>query len=73
MKKWATECISRNSFKELLKILKKVCPNLFTDPRSIFQKPNNIPVEIMGNGEYYNFGLKNMLEKYLKIIRQPSS
>lgn len=27
----------------------------------------------MGNGEYYNFGLKNMLEKHLKIIRQPSS
>ncbi|XP_011868416.1 PREDICTED: uncharacterized protein LOC105562288 [Vollenhovia emeryi] len=27
----------------------------------------------MGNGEYYNFGLKNMLEKHLRIIRQPSS
>lgn len=25
----------------------------------------------MGNGKYYNFGLRNMLEKHLKIIRPP--
>lgn len=73
LKTWAIENnITRISFQRLLKILKVFCPNLPTDPRSIFQQSNDIQVEIMGNGQYYNFGLQFMLEKQLEI-RKPLS
>lgn len=68
LKMWAVENnISRTSFQQLLKILNEVHPNLPIDPRSIFGKSNNISIETMGDGQYYNFNLKNMLQEQLKM------
>lgn len=68
LKIWAVENnISRTSFQQLLKILNEVHPNLPTDPRNIFGKSNNISIETMGDGQYYNFNLKNMLQEQLKV------
>lgn len=72
LKIWAVENnISRTSFQKLLKILNKVHPNLRSDPRTIFGNLNNVSVEVMGNGQYYNFNLKNMLKEQLKMRKPP--
>ncbi|VDN28788.1 unnamed protein product [Dibothriocephalus latus] len=71
LKLWATECNLRTDhLTKLLKILKRVAPDLPSDGRTIRGRSSKrTPVTTMGSGEYVHIGLQNSL---VKQVSQPS-
>lgn len=54
---------------DLLKMLKPQFPELHVDPKTVLRTGKKVEVECMGEGLYYNFGLKSRLSRWLQASK----
>lgn len=67
--KWAImHNITQSALSDLLGVLRSWCPELELpkDPRTLLSTPRSVSLSILGNGQFFHFGVKTHLIKFLE-------
>lgn len=69
LREWAVgNQVTLVAIKDMLQILKPSFPDLPVDPKTLLRTGKRVAVEKMGDGEYYNFGLKTSLSLRIRSL-----